>query len=76
MRAKDLSGCHLLECLQKEAGKGPGAETESSFGGEEGNKQTVLVQRSEGWIVRAMLLQRLGKPTPKRQAQPGYSKQC
>lgn len=52
VRAKDLSGCHLLECLQKEAGNGPGAETESSFGGEESNKQTVfttvVVQRSEG----------------------------
>lgn len=30
----------------------------------------------EGRTVRAMLLQRLGKPTPERQAQPGYSEQC
>lgn len=44
MRAKDLSDCHLFECLQKEAGNGPGAGIESSFGGEEGNKQRQYSQ--------------------------------
>lgn len=41
MRAKDLSGCHLFECLQKEAGNGPGEGTENSFGGEGGIRDSI-----------------------------------